>query len=58
MEYDDTNPEHRFILAVLFGELANERTEQLLASDLHAIFEWMVTNVIASTDGESVRQTP
>ena len=40
VEFDPTNPEHRFIMAVLFGELRNERTDQLTSGDLKAIYKW------------------
>lgn len=40
-EYDPANAEHRFILAVLFAELSNERTLQLTADDLRKIYKFI-----------------
>lgn len=42
-EFDHTSPFDRFVLAILFGPLANERTQQLTGADMKAVYDWFAT---------------
>lgn len=47
--YDAANPQHRFVMALLFGELANERTLQITSADARMIYNWFAREALNGT---------